>query len=87
MSAFICMDCKVNTSDINEYYMVDNEIWRKVNPRKEGMLCIGCLENRLGRILIKSDFPNFPINYGNWAGEKSERLNNRLKLDKLPIIY
>lgn len=40
MKDFICMDCGINTHDINEYYMVQNKIWDKVNPQIEGMLCI-----------------------------------------------
>ena len=56
------MDCRVNTLHINEYYMVQNEIWRAAVPSGPGMLCIGCLEARLGRLLVKEDFTDVPVN-------------------------
>ena len=63
MKRFICVDCGINTHEINEYYMVYDEVWLSVVDRKHsGMLCISCLESRLGRKLNKTDFPPFPIN-------------------------
>ena len=35
---------------MHEYYMVQNDIWR-VYRAGDGMLCIGCLEKRMGRKL------------------------------------
>lgn len=62
-SSFICMDCKVDTMSIDEYYMVHDEIWEEAVPEFEGMLCIGCLEERLGRELTPDDFPtDLPVN-------------------------
>ena len=46
---FECAACGVNTLHINEYYMVTDEVWEAAWPQDRGMLCIGCLENRLGR--------------------------------------
>jgi hypothetical protein len=40
------------------------------------MLCIGCLEARLGGKLVASDFPDYPINMGVFP--QSTRLRNRL---------
>jgi hypothetical protein len=72
---FICLDCGMNT--ITEYYMVFDNIWNSVAGHMDGMLCIGCLEKRLGRKLTKKDFPDFPIN--TWSDfSRSDRLNNRL---------
>ena len=59
---FDCMDCGVDTKEINEYYSVTDEVWLKANPGDFGMLCISCLENRLGRPLTGSDFTGAPIN-------------------------
>jgi hypothetical protein len=39
------------------------------------LLCIGCLERRLGRELEPVDFTDAPLNYGS---RKSERLRQRL---------
>jgi hypothetical protein len=58
--------------------MVHDSVWgdagMKTNPRKpEGMLCIGCLEDRLGRRLTPADFTDAEVN--TWRA--SERLQNR----------
>jgi hypothetical protein len=57
-SSFLCLDCGVDTGAIDEYYRVTNELWARVNPGGDGMLCIGCLEKRLGRELTPDDFPS-----------------------------
>lgn len=61
---FICIDCGENTLHTNEYYMVHDEVWNAAHPTRRGMLCIGCLEDRLGRQLVPEDFPDLPINRG-----------------------
>lgn len=73
---FECAACSINTLHINEYYMVTDEVWQAAWPRQRGMLCIGCLENRLGRELTASDFTDAPINRG--VFDYSERLAARL---------
>lgn len=70
---FLCVDCGYNTID-DEYYMVHDEVWR-ASGMNEGMLCIGCLEARLGRMLGAADFPSVPVNT-EWR--HSERLADRL---------
>ena len=42
--------------------MVQDEIWRTAVASGPGMLCIGCLEARLGRTLVKGDFTDVPVN-------------------------
>lgn len=74
--SFHCLDCAVNTSEIDEYYMVHDHIWLYANPDDYGMLCISCLEERLGRMLRPSDFTDAPVN-GDF-GNKSARLKERL---------
>jgi len=78
MTMFDCLDCGVNTADTHEYYMVKNKVWRKAHPEDEGMLCISCLETRLGRVLRHKDFTDAPINdtVGGWP--QSDRLVLRL---------
>jgi hypothetical protein len=74
-----CLDCKVSTAEdgVNEYYMVNLELWMQVNPARKGMLCIGCLETRLGRRLRPDDFTHAPINsVREWH---SERLRSRIE--------
>jgi len=73
---YVCLDCNVNTMDINEYYTVTDEVWLSAHPEDKGMLCIGCLEARLGRDLTCTDFPRYPINIG--AFEQSVRLKDRI---------
>ena len=69
-----CLDCGDNTFFKNEYYMIHDEIWDSVAG--EGMLCVQCLENRLGRILAPDDFVLYPINYG--AFPQSPILSSRV---------
>lgn len=89
--AFQCLECGKDTSNrpkgLGEYYMVQDAIWAVVaqdNPR--GMLCIGCLEGRLGRELNAQDFTDCPLNEDNrssdWRG--SARLKERL--DRKPLL-
>lgn len=74
--SFYCMDCKVHTGTLNEYYMVHDDIWLFANPDDFGMLCVSCLETRLGRMLTPADFTDAPVN-GDF-GKKSGRLRDRL---------
>lgn len=61
-----------------EWYMVRSEIWESAS--REGgppsILCIGCLEDRIGRRLTPDDFADLGINQPGWA--TSERLIDRL---------
>lgn len=57
---FRCVDCSKDTME-NDYYSVENEVWlaagMKIDPMgDDGMLCIACLERRLGRPLTLADF-------------------------------
>lgn len=56
-----CVDCAVDTWEIAEYYMVTDDVWRWYGAGP-GMLCIGCLERRMGRSLTAADFTMAPIN-------------------------
>lgn len=72
---FDCEDCAVNTLLGHEYYMVHNHVWYDEAGMDEGMLCIGCLEIRLGRQLRAEDFMDVPIHF---IYPQSARLANRL---------
>ena len=71
-----CVWCGVHTSEIGEWYMVHDEIWDRHGPVR-GCLCIGCLEDRVGRRLRPEDFTDAPIN-GDRGCHQSERLRDRL---------
>jgi Protein of unknown function (DUF2695) len=74
---FNCEDCG---SDYGEYYMVQNDLWRAHGAGK-GMLCIGCLEKRIGRKLCRQDFIDLPINKINPEAQ-SLRLQGRLSPER-----
>ena len=76
---FSCMDCSGNTLHLDEYYMVHDHVWLPVVPGDKGMLCIGCLELRLGRLLNAADFTDAPVNSGYVS--RSPRLIDRLTSD------
>lgn len=69
-----CNDCTYDCMD--EYYTVNDFIWEKAGV-EGGMLCVGCLEVRMGRRLMPGDFPHWLINVWNY-GVKSDRLIDRL---------
>jgi hypothetical protein len=55
-----CVDCQMETWPA-EFYMTTDAIWQEAgDPR--GCLCIGCLEDRLDRVLEPEDFPPLPLN-------------------------
>jgi hypothetical protein len=55
----VCADCRTEGWDL---YMVRNEVWAEAGMDPLGILCIPCLEARLGRRLHRSDFTYVPIN-------------------------
>ncbi len=61
-----------------EWYMVKSEVWQGAGmTSREGFLCIGCLEIRLGRFLHSGDFTISPVNSLGWTTH-SARLRDRL---------
>jgi len=74
MIEHLCVDCGRSTLKIKEYYMVHDSIWESAGMDKNGgMLCLDCLEKRLGRNLNESDFPDYPVN-------KLTNILNKLKI-------
>jgi hypothetical protein len=60
-----------------EIYTVKDEVWRQAGMRAwSGCLCVGCLEQRLGRQLRRKDFSRHDAE--TWARLPcTERLHNR----------
>jgi hypothetical protein len=74
-----CSLCRTDTAAIDEWYMVEDELWLAAigGDRFIRFLCIGCLEVRLGRRLLPTDFPSdVPINQMHRAS--SPRLRDRM---------
>ena len=72
---FRCVDCKINTAKIGEYYVVQDKVWAAANI-DQGMLCVGCLDFRLGQQLTPQDFKDCQLNKN--QHQKSARLLCRL---------
>jgi hypothetical protein len=75
LGCFDCFTCGRNTSEMGEYYVVRQNLWKAYGV--EGMLCIGCFETRLGRRLTPAEFIVCDVNKNN-DEYKSERLLDRL---------
>jgi hypothetical protein len=75
-----CADCGLDTLEAGEWYMVHDEIWDEIwawdDVLSRQILCIGCLEKRIGRRLTGNDFTYAPIN--NPPGFMSDRMRDRL---------
>jgi hypothetical protein len=75
---YVCNDCDVNVLTAGEFYMLKPEIWEgQLGLGWEDNLCIGCLEQRLGRKVgpLFVDFAWSP-NY-RWMYPTSPRLLDR----------
>lgn len=85
-----CHDCGGITTHgqwapgkLYENYRVHDHVWQQSGMDK-GHLCVGCLENRLGRRLNKHDFPDVPVNslspeWDRYAwSDRTPRLRDRL---------
>lgn len=61
-----CQDCSKHTAG-SDYYMIKHELWAQVHPNRYGMLCLSCLQARLGRRLEEDDLLPAAINHRNRA--------------------
>lgn len=76
-----CADCATPTAPIDgpsEWYAVSDTVWESAGATPDAILCIGCLEDRLGRRLSRQDFPEALLNRPDY-GWHSDRLVDRLK--------
>lgn len=74
---WLCLDCRVDTGKLHEHYFITLDLWLSAVGSKMGMLCIGCLETRLGRQLVPGDFTTCHINDPK-RYPMSDRLRQRL---------
>lgn len=50
---------------LDEPYMLNNKLWKQVNGRSKGILCLSCAQMKLGRTIVLADFTaDAPINFG-----------------------
>lgn len=77
---FLCLDCRTDTGKLGEHYMLKDSTWYKAHVSNVGMICIGCIEIRLGRKLTVSDFNDSHVNRPAAGKFFSQRLMDRLGL-------
>lgn len=70
-----CLDCGENTN--LEHFYVYPAVWQSAHDSESGMLCVGCLESRLGRELKPGDFTDAHINDPR-RNAMTDRLRSRL---------
>jgi hypothetical protein len=58
-SDFSCADCGIDMSD-DFGYMLVAPLWLEAMPGGTGLLCLGCVEHRIGRSLVEADFAITP---------------------------
>jgi hypothetical protein len=85
-----CADCGVGTFTLGEWYAVKDEVWAQAWAGRlkpwhalpgQQILCIGCLEARIGRTLMACDFTDAPINDltdPHWSNLMSDRMRDRV---------
>jgi len=59
-----CLDCLKDTDIAEEFYALHDDLWRRLvrRPSRGSMLCLDCVERRLGRALHRGDFANVAVN-------------------------
>jgi hypothetical protein len=80
-----CIDCGINTMKLGEYYCLTSQTWYTATVAEggDGMLCLGCVEVRLGRTLDADDFESgVPINEMDVFYPRSGRFLERLSKTK-----
>ncbi|GAA1591979.1 hypothetical protein GCM10009764_13630 [Nocardia ninae] len=78
---FRCHGCGLPTAPLDgpdEWYTVHDHVWQCAAASADNILCIGCLETRLGRRLHHTDFVAAALNDPNY-GHHSPRLQSRLR--------
>jgi hypothetical protein len=78
---FLCLDCQLDTGQANEYFMLRDDVWALTGlSSQDGMLCIGCIERRIGRRLERADFAAVKMNHPK-VFPMSQRLLERIGVD------
>jgi hypothetical protein len=93
-----CCDCGAGAIQLGEWYDVRDAVWELAwrgrrkswhSIRGQAVLCIGCLEQRIGRTLCAEDFTDAPVNWP--GGDISDRMRARLlatesvRLEPMPV--
>lgn len=73
----MCLDCHIDTGKAHEHYFVRTDLWLRAVGSKSGMLCVACLERRIGRQLDARDFTTAHINNPKLY-PMSDRLRDRI---------
>lgn len=72
-----CVDCDRSTH--HEHYFVKNSVWQaEAKMPEQGMLCVTCLESRIGRMLTPEDFTDAHINNPKKSPMMSDLLRSRI---------
>lgn len=72
-----CLDCFLLNPPI---FMVHDELWEQASGNQEKiMLCYGCTEKRIGRLILPSDLTDAPCN------DTADKMDQRLDL-LLPVL-
>jgi hypothetical protein len=58
---YACEGCRRCCHELGEWFMLMDHLWRIVAGEGE-VLCVGCVEARLGRELKLADFAQVPVN-------------------------
>jgi hypothetical protein len=74
---WLCEDCGRDTGKMREHYFLRPQVWTSVHPSNVGMLCVGCIEARLGRELTHVDFTDAHVN-DPFLYPMSDRLRSRI---------
>lgn len=82
------MECHINTLGTGHYYILKNNLWVEITSRKfkghlgeTGMLCLNCVEKRLGRRLVPEDFDlTIPVNYNIFKTINNRDTNGKIKI-------
>lgn len=79
-----CTGCGINTSRADEYYMIQHDLWASTSAGR-GMLCVGCLEEKIGRRLEPADFIDCDLNFGPYMRDGSPRRKSRRLAERMGL--
>jgi hypothetical protein len=74
---WFCHDCGADCAELGENYMVRDAVWPI--GATAGVLCVGCIERRIGRRLVRDDFDPHWLSAIDADRELSDRLRDRLR--------
>jgi hypothetical protein len=69
----VCKDCGIDAVEAGEWFMLRDDVWAQA-AESDAVLCIGCVEVRLGRRLAPGDFLDVPLNQCRGSARMRSRL-------------